>query len=146
MYPTQLLVAFLLFTIAAIAVQARARAGRGARLRALGSREKMHYSPKDRFGLATRVARHFPVPGIADVRVTDLLYRSDDGAHRYVFTVDYTRGVLGAKRRLRGVVLMTEPRPVPGRAEPPSILLGDQVGTTVSQYEALLRRAASVGG
>ena len=46
------------------------------------------------------------------VRVADLLYRSDDGGHRYVFTVDYTRGVLGVKRRIRGVAVMTEPKPV----------------------------------
>jgi hypothetical protein len=139
MYPTQLLVLMLLITAGALAVQFRARTRRARRLRDLASRERMHYSPVDRFGLAPRVAKYFPSPGVADVRVADLLYRSDDGGHRYVFTVDYTRGVLGVKRRVRGVALMTEPKPVPGREVPPTIKLGDAARPIVGQYEALLR-------
>ena len=111
MHPTNLFVLMLLVTTGALAFQMHARSRRAARLRALAARAGMHYSPVDRFGLGPRVARHFPVAGVADVRVSDLLYRSDDGGHRYVFVVDYTRGVLGAKRRLRAVARMTEPRP-----------------------------------
>jgi hypothetical protein len=141
MYPTQLLVLMLLVTAGALAAQARARVRRAARLRALASREKAHYSPVDRFGLGPRVAKHFPVPGVADVRVSDLLYRSDERGHRYVFTVDYTRGVLGVKRRVRGVALMAESRSVAGREVPPEIKVADAVvgGSMFTQYEALLR-------
>ena len=141
MYPWQLLVLMLLITAGALAEQMRARARRARRLRELASRERMHYSPVDRFGLGPRVAKHFPVAGVADVRVSDLLYRSDDGGHRYVFVVDYTRGVLGAKRRLRAVARMTEPRPVPGREVVPTVVVADAstAGSVVAQFETLLR-------
>jgi hypothetical protein len=138
-YPTQLLVAMLLLTAGALAMQVRARARRRAALRDLAARTGTHYSPHDRFGLAPRVARHFPLPGVADVRVSDLLYRSDDRGHRYVFTADHTRGVLGIKRRARTIVLLTEPRHTPGRPAEPVIRAAEQDGPTVAQYESFLR-------
>lgn len=141
MYPLHLFVLMLLVTTGALAFQMHARSRRAARLRALAAHAGMHYSPVDRFGLGPRVARHFPVAGVADVRVSDLLYRSDDGGHRYVFVVDYTRGVLGAKRRLRAVARMTEPRPLPGREVVPTVVVADAsaAGSVVAQFETLLR-------
>lgn len=141
MYPMQLLVILLLLTAGALAVQVRALMVRRARLRGLASREKMQFSPIDRFGLAPRVAKYFPIAGVADVRVFDLLYRSDEGGHRYVFTVDYTRGVLCVKRRVRGVALMTEPRIEPGKDATPTVRVSDaSLGPVFAQYESLLRK------
>ena len=147
MYPTQLLVGVLLLTAGALAVHVRRRARRAATPRALAERTRMHYSPRDRFGLAARVARYFPVPGVADVRVSDLLYRSDEQGHRYVFTADHTRGVLGAKRRVRSVVLLVEPRTPPGHPPAgPALRVADPSSPVAEQYEAMLRPDVDGGG
>ena len=134
MYPTQLLVILILLSAGALAFHLRARAKRAAQLRALAGARRMQYSPQDRFGLAPRVGKLFPTPGVADVRVTDLLYHSDEAGHRYVFTVDYTRGILGAKRRLRATALLTEPRDAA-----PVLRLGVDDNRPISaRYESLL--------
>lgn len=138
MAPYQFLVVTLLITAGALAAQFRGRRRQAAELRDLGARHGMHYSRLDRFALAPRVAQHFPVPGAADVRVSDLLYRSDETAHYYVFTVDYTRGVLGTKSRHRAVARMTEAKQPAGRQPPPTLVLGPAGRPTPDQYRDLL--------
>ena len=67
------------------------------RLRALAHEWNMHFAPGDRLRLAQRVAGHFPVPGAANIRVRDLFFRTDESRHQYLFTVDYTVGVIRGK-------------------------------------------------
>ncbi|HZZ43798.1 MAG TPA: hypothetical protein VFE58_12745 [Tepidisphaeraceae bacterium] len=135
MYSVQLLALLVLITAGGLTWQIHARRKRSEQLRLLSESERMNYSRQDRFGFAARVARHFPVPGVADVRVSDLLYRSNDREQRYVFTVDYTRGVLGAKRRLRSVAIMTESSELGASAV---VQLAEHKGTAVEQYRVLL--------
>src|SRR4051812_15437068 len=75
---------------------------------------RMHYSPRDVFNLAPRVARHLPITGASDVHVRDLIYGTEPGGHRYIFSADYTAGVVRSKTRRRSVVSVLEPR---GRSE-----------------------------
>jgi hypothetical protein len=138
---------FLWLTIATTAIAAGAqflrRQARTRRLRQLAARQSMHYSPGDRFRFASKVAEHFPVPGAADVRVSDVIYGSRDELHRYVFAVDYTRGVVRTKRRLRRVAAFVEPR---GQRERRIELhLADPALPALQQYETLCDLVSAAG-
>jgi hypothetical protein len=107
----------MLFLVLAIALTASAagahvaiRRLRSGKLRGLAAEWGMHYSPGDRFHLANRVAPRIPCSGAADVRVVDLIYGLKGERFRYVFTAEYTEGVVGTKHRRRRVVAMTEPK------------------------------------
>lgn len=69
------------------------------RMLELAEELNMAYSQSDRFGLADRVADHFPVPGAAALRVLDLFYVSEKGGYRYLFSAEYSLGVVRAKHR-----------------------------------------------
>ncbi len=93
----------------------------------------MHFSLFDRLRLTDRVAQAIPIPGAAAVRVFDLLYHSDAGRHHYVFTVEYTLGVVQSKHRLRRAAAFSEPRQKgtgqsasPIRMAPPELTLLEQ--------------------
>jgi hypothetical protein len=66
-------------------------------LRALAHQWQMHFAPGDRLRLAVRAAGILPIPGAASIRVRDLIFGTEDGRHRYLFTVDYTVGVIRGK-------------------------------------------------
>jgi len=70
---------------------------------------QLFYSPTDLLGLAPRVARLLPFPGPAQVRVTDLMYRSDGEFHHCIFTVEYTRGVMSHRHRVVQVAGLHDP-------------------------------------
>lgn len=146
MSATQLLALMLLLMTAAAAAQAQMRLRRVSRLRALAQREGFHFSAVDQFDLAAKVARHFPVEGAADLRVSDLLYRSGDDGHKYIFTADYTRGVVGSKRRVRAVVMMIEVRPAAGRSGEPVLQLTDSENASeLERYAAMVKAMAESG-
>lgn len=109
MSPTAFLILVLGVTIGAWLVNRLVRARRRYRLRAVALRWQMHYSPHDRFRLAPRIAEHFPVCGAADLLASDVIYGLRDGRHCYVFTADYTEGVVRTKRRRRRVIRYVEP-------------------------------------
>jgi hypothetical protein len=76
----------------------------------LAGESKMAYSHHDRFNLSDRVAQHFPIPGVASLRVIDLLYASEAGGYRYVFSAEYTNGVIRSKhRKLRAATFYESP-------------------------------------
>jgi len=108
MPPILLLLAVSVVTIAAAGASALRRKARSARLAALAAGWSMRFTPQDRFQLTPRVATRFPIPGAADVVVRDLIYRQEEGGFRYLFTVDYTTGVLRTKRRHRGAGMVVE--------------------------------------
>ena len=66
-------------------------------LRKLARQWDMHFAAGDRLRLASRVAPHLPIPGAANVRVRDLLFRTHGDLHHYLFSVDYTVGVIRGK-------------------------------------------------
>jgi hypothetical protein len=69
----------------------------------------MRFTPDDPFQLTPKVSAQLPMPGAADVAVRDLLYcQEPSGALRYLFTVEYTIGVLRTKRRRVSVGMLVE--------------------------------------
>lgn len=149
MIPPILLLCLLMgVTAAASIADALARHARARRLSGLGAAWRLRYTPVDRFQLTARVAAVFPTPGAADVVVRDVLYGQEGGggALRYLFTVEYTTGVLRTKRRRSAVGTAVEAaRSAGGGASgnsPLDVSLAPAELSTVAQYEWLLRRHA----
>ena len=136
--PLVLLAALVLTTAVAVFVDRGRRRTAAAAYRRLAVAHEMHYSRGDPLRLTPRVAAALPVPGAAAVRVIDLLYRTDAAGHRYVFTAEYTVGVVATKRRVRRAAAFDEPR---GAVAPvPVIRLADPGAPLTEQYRELLGR------
>src|SRR5205085_8071945 len=109
MIPPLLFFAVLLAgTIALLIVQVLSDRVHRRRMMALAREWRMHYARDDRFNLAPRVAERLPLPGAADVRIADLIYGSEEGTRRYVFSAQYTSGVVRRKRRFKCVASLEE--------------------------------------
>jgi hypothetical protein len=133
----------LLVTATAVTLDHVSRRRVRHRLQALALELKMAYSHHDRFALADRVAEHFPIPGAAAVRVIDLLYSSDAESYRYLFSAEYTCGVIRSKRRLLRAVTLREPK---GRSDPTiwsKMLLAPEKLSVLEQYRELAKRIAA---
>jgi len=112
-------------------------------LQQLAAELKMAYSHSDRFALADRVAEHFPIPGAAALRVIDLLYSSDADSYRYLFSAEFTFGVIRSKRRLLRAVTLREPK---GRSDPSiwsNMLLAPENLSLIEQYRYLAAAIAT---
>src|SRR5947209_15588011 len=103
MLPLTFLAAMLMATLAAFVRHLLVRRRVARRLSRLAGQWGMHYAADDRFRLTPRVAERFSVPGASDFVVLDLIYAQERERYRYLFTVEYTAGVLRAKRRERRV-------------------------------------------
>ncbi len=137
--PIDLLLVLVVITAGAVCIDWLGRRRRHAEYRNLALEFKMHYSPRDSLRLTPRVAAAFPIPGAAAVRVLDLLYRSDEAAHYYVFTAEYTIGVVGAKRRLRRAAAFSENKT--SASTHVLVRLGSNDIPLKEQYRALLAKA-----
>lgn len=137
MLPLTFLAAVLALTLAAFVGHLFVRRRLSRQLRHAAAQWRMHYSEKDRFQLTTRVAERFPVPGASDFDVYDLLYRQEDEQRRYLFTVEYTRGVVRAKQRVRCVALITEPRDCRDDAAWSPLTIASDDLPLLEQYESL---------
>jgi hypothetical protein len=137
MAPLTFLTAMLGLTLATFVghVLSRRRATRRLRLAAIEWR--MHYAEEDRFQITPRVAERFPVPGASDFAIFDLLYRQDKENYRYLFTVEYTQGVVRAKRRVRRVGLLSEPRDSYGAEAWSALTLAREDLPVIEQYRSL---------
>jgi hypothetical protein len=120
--PLLLLASLLALTALALIVHKILRHAIKRRLRRFASDWKMRYVERDLFHLAPRIATIIPVPGAADLRVIDVLYGSEGDTHRYLFTAEYTRGVVGRHEREQRVMTFAEPRE-PSRENPPTPLV-----------------------
>ena len=98
-----------LAVVAAIGQRISHRRRRKA-LRALAAGWNMNFAPRDSLGLTPRVAGNFPIPGAADLVINDLIYSTDRMTYRYIFTAQFTVGVVHRKRRLSRVATFIEPR------------------------------------
>src|SRR5436853_7615596 len=67
-------------------------------LRNLASEWGMQYAQADLFNLAARVAADFPIVGVADLVVRDMIYATQGDRHRYLFTAEHTFGVIDKPR------------------------------------------------
>ena len=80
------------------------------RFRRLAAGHQMQYAEQDLFQITPRVVERFPIPGVSDIRVSDVIYRRDGERYRYLFTIEYTLGVVRTKRRVRRAATFCEPR------------------------------------
>src|SRR4051794_5508237 len=110
MSPWQVLCLTLAVTLFAYAAELVRRRWHRRALRRLAAEWGMTFSQADTLRLTPKVARHFPIPGAANLRVANVIYGSDPDRYRYVFTAEYTVGVVNAKRRNVRVGAFTEPR------------------------------------
>lgn len=97
----------------------------------------MNYTPSDQFRLTPRVARNFPVPGASRVRVVDLIYGIDCDLYRYVFTAEYTAGIVTRKHRVRRAGSFSEPRERGGDAPESAVTLAPAHLPLLEQYHRL---------
>ncbi len=118
MPPIDLLGILLAVTAASVGWDRWIRGRHQAVYQQLANEHRMHYSPRDPLRLTPRVVAQLPIPGAAGVRVIDLMYRSDEQNHYYVFTAEYTVGVVGPKRRIRRVAACSESKSGGGIAVP----------------------------
>ena len=110
MLPLSFLAGMLTLTLVALVAHLVVRRRAGAHLRRLAARWKMQYAQTDRFQLTARVAERFPVPGASDLALIDLIYTQEADRYRYLFTVQYTEGVVRTKNRVARVGTLCEPR------------------------------------
>ena len=136
MTPGLLLLSCLLLTALAVAVDVAVHRRRSRTLRALAAQWGMNYHPADQLRLTPKVLPRLPIPGAANVRVMDLIYGSDRDRYRYVFSVEFTLGVVGPKRRVVRAASLSEPRERGGTG-PVSLTLAPGKGTLLEQYRAL---------
>lgn len=99
----------LLSAVAGIA-ERFSRRGRKRALRGLATQWQMTYSPADQLRVAAKVLGRLPVPGAADVHVTDVIYGGQGDQYCYLFTAEYTIGAVRGKRRQLRVGSFCEPR------------------------------------
>jgi hypothetical protein len=133
----------LLITASAVTFDFLTRRRRRHELQALATELKMAYSPRDRFALADRVAEHFPIPGAAALRVIDLLYSSDASHYRYLFSAEFTLGVIRSKSRMIRAVTLREPK---GRSDPAiwaNMLLAPADLPLIEQYRHLAKQISA---
>src|SRR5688500_12993643 len=97
--PAIFLISLLILTALVWTLHRVARHGHKRKLRELAAQWRMSYTPSDVFDLSARVASEFPIPGVADLRIRDMIYASQGDRHRYVFTAEYTLGVIERHRR-----------------------------------------------
>lgn len=141
MNPTDFLLAMLALCLAAAISQGLLRLVYTKPIRKLAREWGMHYSSKDRLRLSDRVAERLPFPGAADVRVMDLLYATESGRHRYLFTAEYGRGVIGPKTRVRRAVGLNEPMHRGESPAPVQLMLAPEDLPIVEQYQLLYDQA-----
>ena len=108
--PALVLIALIALSALAMMLDRAARHRRRTALRRLSVQWQMTYSPSDQLRVADKVGIKLPVPGAADVYVTDVIYGGQGDAYRYWFTAEYTTGTVRAKRRQVRVGTFSERR------------------------------------
>jgi hypothetical protein len=109
MEPAIFLTFLMMLTAAGAIAQMLATRRRRRSLCNLAKQWQMHFAPWDRLKLAQRIGTKIPVLGAADVRVMDLLFRTEGSRHRYIFTVEYGVGIIRGKRRRQRIGGFDEP-------------------------------------
>ena len=125
-------------TALAGAIESAARHRRKRALRQLATARRMNFSACDRLRIAPRIAASFPISGAADLYVTDVVYGSDGATYHYVFTAEYTVGVVRGKHRELRVATFSEPKDRQREPVAPSaVRLADGTLPLIEQYRSL---------
>jgi hypothetical protein len=137
--PLLLLAAVIALTAVAAVIDFIRRRRMHGVLRQLAVERHLHYSPHDQLRLTARVADNFPVPGAAHVRVVNLLYGSEGGQYRYVFTTEYSTGAVRSKKRHNCAVTFREPRERQQRRNKIELRMANPDLSLIEQYRELLQ-------
>jgi hypothetical protein len=135
--PILLLVVMAGITAIAWAIHELLRTRHRNHLRLLARQWQMHYAPHDHFNIAGRIAEDFPVPGAADLRVLDLIYASDARHYCYIFTAEYTIGVIETQRRQSRVMSFCEAKEAHDPQQATTLSLGQMRLSLLEQYRQL---------
>ncbi len=132
--------------VARIEVARRVRR-RSSQIQKLAREAKMSYVAGDRFQLAERIGELSPIPAAADLVIGDVVYFTEADGYRYIFTAEYTVGVLRSQQRQRRVMMLVEPRDgnAADQSAPsvPTLTPGQDQGL-VPQYRSLLQAARAL--
>lgn len=137
MSPSVILAAVAGVTGMAYALERVRRRRSGAAIRALAAEWRMNFGQHDTLRITPRVAGHFPIPGAANLRVFDVIYGTDRDRYRYIFTAEYTAGVVNARRRLARVGAFSEPRDRERGQPPTPVVLAPANLPRIEQYRSL---------
>lgn len=137
MIPLTFLTVTLLLTLAAFILHLASRREISDRVQRLATDHHMQYAEHDLFQITPRVLERFPVPGASDLRVADVVYRRAGARYRYVFTVEYTLGVVRTKERVRRAATFCEPRDRACPSDWSSLVLAPESLSLADQYAHL---------
>lgn len=141
MTPLLYLLLTLAVLIGAVLVDQTIRRRRHRALADLARQWRMHFISRDVFQMTRRCAPRFPIPGAADLRITDLIYGIEGDSHRYIFSAEFTLGVVRSRKRDRRVGCCREPRAHSNPDEPTTeIELADADLSLIEQYRQLYHR------
>jgi hypothetical protein len=143
MTPIDVLAFTVCVTAVAVAVESIAAGRRRKTLRRLAAEWRMTYSRFDSLRLTPRVARAFPIPGAANLRITDVIYGIENERYRYVFRAEFTLGTVVKRRRRARVATFSEPRDRQRPQGSAPVVLAPETGTLVEQYRHLAPALAS---
>jgi hypothetical protein len=122
-------------TVIAVLIEAHLRRLRRRALQRVAKKWGMTYSPRDRLRLTNKIIGRLPIPGAADVHVSDLIYGGEGERYRYVFTAEYTLGLIRGKRREVRVGTFGEPRGRVGGEPAESVIFAPEDLSIIEQYE-----------
>jgi hypothetical protein len=145
MNPGVLLSVTAVLTCGAAITQRWADRRRRRILRALAVSWGMNFNPGDQLRLAARVAQYLPICGAASVSVGNVIYGIDGEFYRYIFTAEYTLGVLRTKKRHLRAASFAEPRDRRHAGEPEPVRLGTESRSIFEQYGELSPRTRDRG-
>jgi hypothetical protein len=143
MTPLDVLAFTICATAVAVAVESVAARRRRKILRKLAAEWRMTYSRFDSLRLTPKVARSFPIPGAANLLVTDVIYGIEHERYRYVFRAEFTLGTVRSKKRLARVATFSEPRDRHKPQGTAPVVLAPDEGSLVEQYRHLAPGLAS---
>lgn len=141
MTPQLLLAILIALTLVAFVVDKVRQRRRREAVRQLAIAWRLNFGPADSLQLTARLVRHFPVPGVAALRVSNLIYGIDGDAYRFYFTAEYTVGVTAGKRRITRVGTFLEPRDR-RRGGETSLILADEGLPIIEQYHSVKEQSA----
>lgn len=136
---TPLIFLLLVLSLPLVGLLAQRLASRERRaIEKLAHDHQLHFAPDDRFRIAPRVAELLPVPGAADVRVYDVIYGKEQNRYHFIFSVEWTEGVVRWKRRVQRVASFSEERGA--HAQAMDLHLAQDDARRVEQYQKLYCR------
>lgn len=132
--PGVVLVVLMALSALAVFIDRASRRRRKRALRKLANQWQMTYSAGDQLRVAAKLIGKLPVPGAADVHVTDVIYGGQGETYRYLFTAEYTTGAVRGKRRQVRVGTFTEPRVSKGDSAAGAVTFAPEDLGLVEQY------------